>query len=1114
MLTICRILTVSFILLAGSLQADDTELFVSDIGEERNISPQVLIMFDNSGSMASTEQVAATPFDPSKSYTSSTKIYWAESGDGIPSLNSDNYLQASENKCFASVAAFEATGKYSGNVRRWKPNKKKWKTLSENQGSLYDCREDWVNDYTTNQDEQDGYPINGNTDAYSTTKGDDVFGGDDAVTLYSADYVYWNENTGTSSQSRISIAKEAITNLINSTSSVDFGLVIFNHSAGGRVVGKVQKRTEAETQSLINTIDGLKAETWTPLTETMYEAYRYYAGEAVYYGDDGGSATPSRDLSAETNKVYNSPCKDCQQLAYIILMTDGEPTEDSGANSRIQTLTGNGPIEGSYLPTLAQWMNNSDVNGNILGEQNIITHTIGFGQDVIDDAGQLLSETAVRGGGKYFPAASAKDLDNAFNETILAILNNSSSLTSPAIANNNFDRTRSLDSLYYSMFFPSNKSVWKGNIKKLKMNSSGIIVDSGDQPAIDADGNIKENASTYWGGVADGNSVNEGGVAAMLSAATTRKVLSNIGTEGSLIEPSKANLKSYYSDVSTDDELAGKLVIDSADLDTSLDWLLGIDVADSDADNSKTDFRSDIFADPLHSTPLAITYTESGEQVVRLLVGTNAGFLHMFTDQGDSVKEEWAFIPDELLQYGIALKDQADMAAHSYGMDLAPVAIKTYDEDGLDKIIAIAGMRRGGDSYYALNVKTPAAPTLLWKIDSDTAGFSELGQTWSVPAPGKLAYQSGTTTIEAPVIVFGGGYDTNKDTCSPSSDNNCDDLKGRAIYIVNAETGAQIWKVEGGSCDTDEIHCLRDSIPAQVSLLDSDADGNIDRIYAGDTGGNVWRVDLKGTNTKEWALTKLAALGGDTATTDRRFFTAPVIARTYVDQVTGSIDGGFEINAVPYDGVLIGSGDRANPASDTTVLNSFYLIHDYNIHPAIFGEENQPALKTVNDLYNISSDPITNYKGENVLSAYKDLTSGSGWRYNFTSAGEKSLGRATLLEGTVYFTSFVPNSLTNIDCGISDLGQGWLYAVNLHSGINHLTETKESIGARVPDALVIHSGVNEKGESVIRLLGVGAGDEIVVVDPETEETETVNAGTKDTGVGMIAKRIYSYFEER
>ena len=45
--------------------------------------------------------------------------------------------------------------------------------------------------------------------------------------------------------------------------------------------------------------------------------------------------------------------------------------------------------------------------------------------------------------------------------------------------------------------------------------------------------------------------------------------------------------------------------------------------------------RGDIFGNPLHSKPVAIDY---GNGDIRILIGTNAGFLHMFKDDDTNNK--------------------------------------------------------------------------------------------------------------------------------------------------------------------------------------------------------------------------------------------------------------------------------------------------------------------------------------------------------------------------------------------------------------------------------------------------------------------------------------------
>lgn len=1109
--------------------ADDTELFSVDISAENALRPQVLIIFDNSGSMTTKETITATEsYDSSIDYGGDdSKIYWSHNAQ-LPDTN-EQYINVNENNCQSSLSALASGGMYTGNLRNWRSNDK-WKKLVRYGSGIVDCKEDVGND-PVNPYSDNGYPTDGNNGPYSDTADTSVFGSSDGIILYTANYLAWKEtNRGGDSyqETRLKIAQDAITSLIASAPSIDFGLEVFNYNyedskSGGRIIDKVMTRDQTQVDDLIDKVNNLSADTWTPLCESMYEAYRYYAGKAVYFGDDDPNRNPARDMTAEDGGIYLSPMQGCRERSYIILMTDGEPNYDDAANTLIHTLTGEGPILNSYMPTLAKWMNNADIDADgSNGNQHISTYTIGFGQDAVDDAGELLAVTATQGGGTYYPATDAEALQDAFQNTLIDILNTTSSLSSPAIASNNFDRTRSLDSVYYSMFIPDNKAVWQGNIKKLTLNASGVLVDRLGEPAIDADGNIKEGASTYWGGDEDGNTVSEGGVTAMLANTASRNILSNL-TDNNLLTPNAENLKAYYG-VTTDADLAAEFGVAEADLSGYLNWLQGLDVDDQNLDGDTTDYRDDIFSDPIHSKPLAITYIEDGKQVVRLLVGTNSGFLHMFTDHGDTVSENWAFIPEELLGKGLSLRDSSDSLEHQYGMDLSPVTIKTYTSGSVSKIIAIVGMRRGGNSYYALDITAPDSPELLWTIDPNdpnTAGFEELNQTWSAPSVGSFAYQTGGIETVNPGIVFGGGYDPNKDSCSPSDTQTCNnDTAGRAVYIVNALTGAKIWSVEASDCENDE-HCLQDSIPSQIAILDSDDDGYIDRLYTGDTGGNVWRMDLVGTDTSKWSTIKLANLGGDSDSTDRRFFNAPVIVRTFNEQVTND-NGQYSFNKIAYDGILLSSGDRAHPASSTAVKDAAYLLHDYKIKPTLFGQEGyaaKPAPLTVSNLYDITTDPVGSATGE-VLDVYAELSHKSGWQYRLTSMGEKSLGQGVILEGTVYFTSFVPNSTVNLSCGVTDIGQGWLYAVDLHSGtwpftrIDGAPVAKINIGSRVPDTLVIHAGVDEKDESALRLLGVGQGDSMTVVDDVTGGTKTVHTGTVDTQATMMPRRIYSFFSEK
>jgi type IV pilus assembly protein PilY1 len=319
-------------------------------------------------------------------------------------------------------------------------------------------------------------------------------------------------------------------------------------------------------------------------------------------------------------------------------------------------------------------------------------------------------------------------------------------------------------------------------------------------------------------------------------------------------------------------------------------------------------------------------------------------------------------------------------------------------------------MRRGGKAYYAMDVTNPEMPRLMWTIDN-TGDFSELGYTFSNPRVGLVNTGSGPT----PVIMFAGGYDMNKDSRSGVGTN---DSEGNAIYVVNAETGSLIWKATGGpggaSSKEFQHPALVDSIPSALTVADTDGNGLTDRILVGDTGGNVWRADLEGSNTGDWKLSLLASLGrhsGGSAGkgSDRRFFHRPDLVQTKDE------DGNF-------DAVLIGSGDRADPLDGGGITtNYFYMIKDRGTN--VGGGADSGLDHTF--LGDVTSNCLQD--GNCAL----DLT--HGWKLQMETSGEKILATPLTMTGKVFFTSYMPQGGSKASACSPSEGQGRLYALSLQT---------------------------------------------------------------------------------
>lgn len=1094
--------------LGGHAIGDDTELYLGSVAAGGASRPKVLIILDNSGSM-NTEVPSTKPeYDPGTTYTtqgtvSSGRIYW--STDGIPPApDSDHYFPAASNRCATSTTVLAAEGTYTDYITAWRASKgaMDWRALNDSDGSrsssYVDCKSDVEKSNASNPGSpaaSDGYPdAKGATPYTSNVADSDVtWKNIGARSLFTSNYMNWYHNTtlGGGDKTRIQIAKEVVTSIIDSNPSVDFGLMVFNTNSdggphGGRLVKKiVENMSVTERTTLKTTVNNLSAETWTPLCETLFEASRYFSGGAVHFGDDQSGASPTRDTSAETSGSYISPMGDCQQ-AYVIFMTDGEPTKDTAADALVDALPGIGSTSGSRLDELAGWLYRTDLDGDSSnGTQRVVTYTIGFATDQ-----ELLSSTAAKGGGRYYTADSATELQDSFQGAINEILSTDATFTAPSVAVNSFNRTRSLDDVYIAMFRPEARPRWPGNLKKLRINASGVLVDANNVAAIDpTTGDIKETAQTLWSTTSDGGRVQAGGAGALLAARdpVTRIIKVNSGTGGALEDftSTNANLTPSLFNAA-----------DVAEKNAIINWARGVDVDDEDEDESTTDNRSWILGDPLHSRPLVINYgartgySETNPDV-RILMGTNAGFLHMFK-AGDG-SEAWAFLPKDLAPLLKTLRDNVSSESHPYGLDATAVA-HVYDANndgtiggGSDKVYLFIGQGRGGSAYYALDITDPDSPSFMWRIDDTSAGFSELGQSWSTPSITKIPGHSGL------VLILGGGYDTNKDIEEVGTD----DLSGRGVFIVNALTGALIWSATpaANSATNLQANSLVDSIAAPVSTLDSNSDGLTDRIYAADTGGNVWRIDLPGsalptTSQTTWSMFKLAAFGGNTASTDRRFFNKPDVVRT-------------RLGTVAFDALALGSGNRSHPL-ESAVTNRFYMIRDTEINTSYHGSGGTPVPSTLteSDLYDGTSNVIQDGTAEEKTAALSALSVKRGWYITLQLSGEKNLASSITLGGTVFFTTFDPD--TSATSCVPVPGRGYLYAVNLQYGTAvYNWETANSpntiqksdrgveVGQRLPDSVTPHFGEDE-----IRIIGVGAGDS--------------GSGSYETGVSLQTQGIYWY----
>ncbi len=532
-----------------------------------------------------------------------------------------------------------------------------------------------------------------------------------------------------------------------------------------------------------------------------------------------------------------------------------------------------------------------------------------------------------------------------------------------------------------------------------------------------------------------------------------------------------------------------------------------------------------LLADPLHSRPRPINYgARDGRPVtnpdIRVVMGTNDGQLHMFRNSdalgAEDGSETWAFVPAPLLRKLTRLHENGvGTPVHPIGLD-GSVAVLTVDlnQDGTldstvgDKVIAYFGLRRGGKALYALDISDPDVPELLWTLEKGAAGtdFAELGQTWSTPVVGQVNAGAGVI----PVLVFGGGYngdddgddvgDLGKDAknratragASPAL--GTDDDEGNAVFIVNALDGTLVWKVTDGltagynaASKTFVQTAMEDALAAPVTAIDSTGNGLLDRIYAADTGGVVWRIDLAGLvdhdgdpNTDEilvyddpaaWSAMRLLSIGRHatgfaTPAQDRRFFNAPDVAASR--DSTGA-----------FDAVVIGSGDREDP-NGTGVVNHFYMVKDR------FVTSGQPPTGTLEqaDLADLTNNCLQD------ASCTQPAALVNGWQIALADTGEKALADAVTVAGQVFFTTFAPTA-TGATCTLSE-GTGRLYVVSLQdaTAVMNFDTTNDTGGVTYERVDKLGSGgipvkVVPLNEGHVLVQGQETGENIVKVNVQT-----------------------------
>jgi type IV pilus assembly protein PilY1 len=317
-------------------------------------------------------------------------------------------------------------------------------------------------------------------------------------------------------------------------------------------------------------------------------------------------------------------------------------------------------------------------------------------------------------------------------------------------------------------------------------------------------------------------------------------------------------------------------------------------------------------------------------------------------------------------------------------------------------------------------------PKLRWVINGGVGDYAELGQTWSTVNIERIKTGSDPTTFKT-VLIFGGGYDTAQDSKSVRGV----DVVGRSMYIVDADTGKMIWRAgPTGSLPAPDLVLddMQYSMPARIKPLDFDGDGFVDRLYAGDMGGQLWRIDIDSDSSTSTSVSakggRIADLAVDASAIDnRRFYYPPDVALIVQE------------GQAPFISIVAGSGYRAHPLN-ITIHDRMYMIRDYDV----FNVPSPYTTITEADLFDTTDNAIGEGDQTAKDAATASLDGSEGWFISLEEldgsfVGEKALAEPLILNGVAIMTTFLPaTSGINLDECKPNVGAGSIFFVNVADG--------------------------------------------------------------------------------
>ncbi|MCH7707775.1 MAG: hypothetical protein IH884_04760 [Myxococcales bacterium] len=817
---------------------------------------------------------------------------------------------------------------------------------------------------------------------------------------------------------------------------------------------------------------------------------------------------------------------------------------------------GNSDETAYYMDDIALWAQDNDMRPDLNGDQHVDTYTIGFATG--QGPSNFLEKTAEVGNGLFFHVKDGDGLAFALIAALNDIIEKTASFTAAAVPS---ARTADGGDFYQSFFLPSGRTAaWEGHVRAWRIAANGDILDkNGDCALIDPDagecnsGPFNPDAVFFWDAYdaipkPDSRTLY---TSKLVSGLSTLVDFDENLTHDDLVvadfsvPPDQAPNSVLYavqgSTANIEEGLSDEIV------EFARGCFFGTGVENSTVDTPvKCAKRLNRLGDIFHSTPIVVrkpssTFSDPSYKEFRdhynkrdrvIYAGTNTGFMEAINAGKWDValdppaytagtgQEKFGFMPWQPRQNIKALPID-DPTARSHYVDGAPQVADVWHypsatttlkaANGSEwRTMLVAGLRRGGRHYFALDITNPNdkagpggitlsypgfeafGPAYGWEFppENDPDSYLDImGFTWSKPIITRVRVQVNNDGVahERWVAIVAGGYDLTSDpnpteVTGKVSVYDVTSRLGRAILMIDMKTGEPLAVKKFDAAATGDEKYMQFAMPSRPAVLDLNNDGYADLVYVGDMGGQVFK----------WVI---GPLGGDpvngSAVSDdvaqpnwpfRRFFTAPVLD----DAGTLYYQNLFHAPAAAYVGgklyVAFGAGERIelNYEGDASLdeNNRFYVVSDPD--PLEIASPVIP-MATETDLIDATSSP-----------GGVSITTGRGFFIKAVD-GEKFVVNPVIFAGQVVTASFAP---TNSADPCAARGIATAYVFDVLNGAGFFVD-----GGGNP-IRTISIGVGVPADPTVSV-GPGGGDNRVYIEKSGGEIDSFGVQDIDAGGKLL-----------